>query len=109
MRKKGFKGRCEKRVLGKSKEVCRTYDAIQYACADRLQEDDGVQEIRCNVPLDGSGDEIGQLFVDRISLVMGTQQKGRSGWRDYGRRADVAQAVGHGLSRSVLLKWFNGS
>lgn len=54
MRKKGFKGRCEKRVLGKSKEVCRTYDAIQYACADRLQEDDGVQEIRCNVPLDGS-------------------------------------------------------
>lgn len=28
MRKKGFKGRCEKRVLSKSKEVCRTYDAM---------------------------------------------------------------------------------
>ena len=54
MRKKGFKGRCEKRVLGKSKEVCRTYDAIQYACAYRLQEDDSIREIRCNVPLDGS-------------------------------------------------------
>ena len=54
MRKKGFKSRCEKRVLGKSKEVCRTYDAIQYACADWLQNDDSVQEIRCNVPLDGS-------------------------------------------------------
>jgi len=54
MRKKGFKGRCEKRVLSKSKEVCRTYDAIQYACADWLQNDDSVQEIRSNVPLEGS-------------------------------------------------------
>ena len=31
MRKKNFKGRCEKRVLGKCVEVCGTYDAIQYA------------------------------------------------------------------------------
>ena len=31
MRRKNFKGRCEKRVLGKCAEVCRTYDAIQYA------------------------------------------------------------------------------
>lgn len=52
MRKKGFKGRCEKRVLGKSKEVCRLYDPIQSACADRLQNDDSVQEIRCNVSLE---------------------------------------------------------
>ena len=29
------------------------------------------------VPIDGSGDEIGQMFVDRISTIMGTQQKGR--------------------------------
>ncbi len=36
MRKKNFKGRCEKRVLGKCVEVCRTYDAIQYAYADLL-------------------------------------------------------------------------
>ena len=28
MRKKNFKGRCEKRVLGKCAEVCSTYDAI---------------------------------------------------------------------------------
>jgi len=54
MRKKGFKGRCEKRVLGKSKEVCRLYDPIQSACADWLQNNDGVQEIRCNVPQEGS-------------------------------------------------------
>ena len=29
MRKKGYKGRCEKKDLSKSQEVCRTYDAIQ--------------------------------------------------------------------------------
>ena len=37
MRKKGYKGRCEKKDLSKSQEVCRTYDAIQsnYADIDR--------------------------------------------------------------------------
>ncbi len=38
MRKKNFKGRCEKRMIGKCSDVCRTYDAIQYAYADLLQE-----------------------------------------------------------------------
>ena len=52
MRKKGFKGRCEKRVLGKCREVCRTYDPIQSAYVDRLQEDERIREIQCNVPLD---------------------------------------------------------
>ena len=40
MRKKNFKGRCEKRKIGKCAEVCRTYDAIQYAYADLLQASD---------------------------------------------------------------------
>ena len=53
MRKKNFKGRCEKRVLGKCAEVFRTYDAIQYTYADLLQASDEVVEIRCNVLLDG--------------------------------------------------------
>lgn len=52
MRKKGYKGRCEKKNLSKSKDVCRTYDAIQSAYADILQQDDSIQEIRCNVLLD---------------------------------------------------------
>lgn len=30
MRKKNFKGRCEKRRLSKCEDVCRTFDAIQY-------------------------------------------------------------------------------
>ena len=52
MRKRGFKGRCEKRVLSKCQGVCRTYDAIQAVYADRLQADETLREFRCNVPLD---------------------------------------------------------
>ena len=39
MRKKGYKGRCEKRVIGKCEGVCRIYDPIQSAYADILQLD----------------------------------------------------------------------
>ena len=49
MRKKNYKGRCEKRVLSKCKEVCRTYDDIQSAYAELLQKSDSITEIRCNV------------------------------------------------------------
>jgi len=52
MRKKNFKGRCEKRVVAKCTDVCRTYDPIQYAYADLLAADDAIQEFRCNVLLD---------------------------------------------------------
>lgn len=53
MRKKGYKGRCKKKDLSKCKEICRTYDAIQSTYADILQSDNDIQEIRCNVLLDG--------------------------------------------------------
>lgn len=53
MRKKSYKGRCEKKVLSKSKDVCRTYDAIQSNYADILQIDNEIQEIKCNVLLEG--------------------------------------------------------
>lgn len=53
MRKKHYKGRCEKRTLSKCQDICRTYDAIQYAYADVLQTDGDIAEIRCNVLLDG--------------------------------------------------------
>ena len=62
MRKKNFKGRCEKRVLGKCAEMCRTYDAIQYAYADLLQASDEITEIKCNVLLDGL--EVGEYTSD---------------------------------------------
>lgn len=53
MRKKNFKGRCEKRTISKCAEVCRTFDPIQYAYADVLQVSEDIKEIRCNVSLDG--------------------------------------------------------
>lgn len=53
MRKKGYKGRCEKKLLSKSKEVCRTYDPLQSKYADTLEESPEIQEIRCNVLLEG--------------------------------------------------------
>ena len=53
MRKKDYKGRCEKRSISKCRDVCRTFDPIQYAYADMLQDNTEIVEIRCNVPLDG--------------------------------------------------------
>lgn len=52
MRKKGYKGRCEKRAVSKCREVCRTYDTIQAAYVDSLQANEGIREFQCNVPLD---------------------------------------------------------
>lgn len=66
MRKKNFKGRCEKRVVPKCPDVCRTYDPIQYAYADILQADDGIKEIRCNVLLDGL--EVGAYTTDFVCI-----------------------------------------
>lgn len=66
MRKKGFKGRCEKRMLSKCEGVCRTYDAIQFAYADVLQADDGIVEIRCNVSLGGL--EEGEYTSDFVCI-----------------------------------------
>ncbi|MCI9127884.1 MAG: hypothetical protein HFG28_12005 [Eubacterium sp.] len=53
MRKKNFKGRCTKRSLSKCEGICRTYDAVQSACANMLQGNDEVISFRCNVLLDG--------------------------------------------------------
>lgn len=52
MRKRGYKGRCQKISLSKSKEICRTYDSIQSMYAEKLEESPDIQEIRCNVLLE---------------------------------------------------------
>lgn len=64
MRKKNFKGRCEKRVISKCAEVCRTYDTLQYAFVDLLEASDEIREIRCNVPLEGL--DIGEYTTDFV-------------------------------------------
>lgn len=66
MRKKGYKGRCEKRTIGKSQEVCRFYDAIQSKYADKLQDCEDIKEIRCNVLLDGL--ELGEYTSDFVVI-----------------------------------------
>ena len=52
MRKKNYKGRCEKRNLSKCKGICKTYDDIQFAYADVLQNAENIKEFQCNVDLE---------------------------------------------------------
>ena len=64
MRKKNYKGRCEKQTLEKFTTVCKTYDPIQSAYANILVKNKDVAEVRCNVPLDG--DECGEYMTDFV-------------------------------------------
>jgi len=64
MRKKNYKGRCEKRSISKCEGVCRTYDPIQSAYADFLQSNDNIASIRCNVVLDNLS--IGEYTSDFV-------------------------------------------
>lgn len=67
MRKKNYKGRCIKKSVSKSKEVCRTYDDIQLAYLDVLQNDENIQEIRCNVLL--GGDDVDGYMTDYLCVT----------------------------------------
>ena len=62
MIKKNYKGRCIKKSVSKSKEVCRIYNELQLAYLDSLQSNDDITEIQCNIPLDG--EEIGEYNTD---------------------------------------------
>lgn len=61
MIKKNYKGRCIKKSVNKSKEICRTYNALQLAYLEKLQANEIITEIQCNIPLDG---EIGEYNTD---------------------------------------------
>ena len=56
MRNKNYKGRCVKRSLPKFVSICKTYDVVQQAYADRLSTEDDVLEIRCNVLLEDTSE-----------------------------------------------------
>ena len=64
MRKKNYKGRCEKRSLEKFTTLCKTYDPIQTAYANILVENKDVIEVRCNVILDG--EDCGEYMTDFV-------------------------------------------
>ena len=63
MRKKNFKGRCEKQSLDKFVTICKTYEPIQSAYANILVENKDISEVRCNVVLDGECAEYMTDFV----------------------------------------------
>ena len=44
MRKKNYKGRCERRTIEKAEGVCRFYSKIQSVYADKLVENEQVVE-----------------------------------------------------------------
>lgn len=69
MRKVSYKGRCEKKSLSKCKEVCRTYDSIQGKYAELLEELPEIEEIRCNVPLEGF--KVGDYMTDFVCVKIG--------------------------------------
>ena len=53
MRSKNYKGcKCIKKKVSKCEEVVRTYDAIQTAYVDVLDQDDSIRVIKCNVIFD---------------------------------------------------------
>ena len=54
MRKRNYKGvKCTKRYVEKCEDVCKTYDAIQYAYADLLSQSEDVKSFQVNVLLEG--------------------------------------------------------
>lgn len=52
MRKKNYKGRCEKKSVQKCNEIFKAYDAVQSAYVNVLSSRDDIIEIRCNVTLE---------------------------------------------------------
>ena len=63
MRKKNYKGRCEKQSLEKFTTMCKTYDPVQAAYANILVENKDITAVRCNVVLDGECSEYMTDFV----------------------------------------------
>lgn len=64
MNKKNFKGKCLKQKVSKCDEVCRTYNEIASAYVLKLEENDAVSEIRCNVLMEGLA--IGEYTSDFV-------------------------------------------
>ena len=69
MKNREIKDRCEKNHFIKCPEVCKTYDAVQTAYANRLQEREDISEFRCNVPFEADeGDELERYTTDFVCV-----------------------------------------
>ena len=58
MKKYNYKGRCEKRMVSKCRDVCKTYSKIQSAFVDVLEADDSIVSFECNVRLNEVADDM---------------------------------------------------
>ncbi|MDE7165123.1 MAG: Tn7 transposase TnsA N-terminal domain-containing protein [Clostridiales bacterium] len=67
MYSKNYKGRCDKRKIGKCEDVIRCYDAIMTAYVSQLEKDDEVVEVRVNVPLDDF--PLGEFTTDFVCTL----------------------------------------
>lgn len=56
MKPQKIKERCTKKKYSKCDDVVRTYDKIQTAYAEILEQDKDILSFQCNVPLDGLED-----------------------------------------------------
>ncbi len=53
MKKKNYKGKCQKRKVEKCADTFRAYNDIQYAYVNYLEQDHNIKEISYNVLLNG--------------------------------------------------------
>ena len=67
MRKRTYKGKCVKKSVGKCRDVCRTYDAIQLSALDYWEKDDSIREFFCNVPLESP--ELEEYMTDFVAFL----------------------------------------
>lgn len=71
MRKKNYKGRCEKRTVPKCDGICRIYDKLQDRMVDILSGDSHVRNIMCNVSMDATeytSDIVCQMEDDTVVI-----------------------------------------
>lgn len=64
MHKSSYKGRCNKRYIKKSEDVCRTYNDLQFNYLQILEDNENVVSVECNVPIESeSGEQYTTDFV----------------------------------------------
>ena len=66
MLKKNPKTRCERRTMDKVEGVCRLYNKTQIAYAERLEQNDDVIEILCNVPFESTKEPLSGYTSDFV-------------------------------------------
>lgn len=66
MKKKNYKGKCVKKSVSKAKDVCRTYNEIQFKYLDVLQDNPDIKTIQCNVLLES--DELKEYTTDFVCV-----------------------------------------